>query len=34
MRTLSKVAVACRMGCGRCDGRGHPPWGHPMGQFS
>jgi len=26
-------SVACRGGCGRCDGPGHPTWGHPRGQF-
>jgi len=23
--------VACRGGCGRCDGPGHPPWGGIQG---
>src|SRR6218665_2295234 len=33
-RTIDdRRAVACRGGCGRCDGIGHPPWGHPRGQF-
>ena len=26
-------AVACRGGCGRCGGPGHPPWGASKGPF-
>src|SRR6218665_1651718 len=27
----SSNSVACRGGCGRCDGPGHPPWGASKG---
>src|SRR6218665_3206634 len=33
LHRLQRKSVACRGGCGRCDGPRHPPWGHPNGQF-